>query len=208
MSIESAYDSWSTTYDQDRNLTRDLDQAMTKQALADQRFENILELGCGTGKNTAFLSTIAKHVHALDFSEGMINRARRKTGTDSVEFSIADLTRPWPANNECHDLIVCNLVLEHVEDLSHIFNEAFRSLRKGGRFYISELHPFRQYQGGKARFQRGELVTEVPAYVHHVSDFLHAAVTNNLTMESFNEYWHAEDDGKPPRLAVFEFKKA
>lgn len=96
MNIQSTYDIWSTTYDQDRNLTRDLDQAMTKQTLADRRFENILELGCGTGKNTVLLAEIAKTIHALDFSEGMIEQARQKLNASNVEFAQADLTKPWP----------------------------------------------------------------------------------------------------------------
>lgn len=207
MSIQSDYDCWSSTYDQDRNLTRDLDQTMTEQSLSNRRFENILELGCGTGKNTMLFSGIAKREVALDFSQGMIGLARQKANGNNIDFSIADLAQLWPTKNDDHDLIVGNLVLEHIEDLSHVFREVFRSLKKGGHFYISELHPFRQYQGGKARFQRGEHTTEVPAYVHHVSEFLMAAAANNLVLESFNEYWHSEDMGKSPRLAVFMFKK-
>ncbi|MGH8110243.1 MAG: class I SAM-dependent methyltransferase [Arenimonas sp.] len=207
MNIQSAYDSWSVTYDQDRNLTRDLDQITMRNAFANQRFKNTLELGCGTGKNTLLLAEISEAVHALDFSEGMIEQARQKLNAKNVEFARADLTKSWPSKNDSHDLIVCNLVLEHIEGLSHIFKEAFRSLQKGGRFFISELHPFRQYQGGRARFQQDGLVTEVQAYIHHVSEFLQAAAANNLVLESFNEYWHSEDEGKPPRLAVFSFKK-
>jgi ubiquinone/menaquinone biosynthesis C-methylase UbiE len=207
MTIQSAYDKWSSTYDQDRNLTRDLDQTMTNRALANQRFENILELGCGTGKNTRLLSEISGRVHALDFSEGMIEQARLKLDGNNVQFSQADLNRAWPTQNDSHDLLVCNLVLEHIEGLSFIFKEAFRSLQKGGRFYVSELHPFRQYQGGKAHFQRGDEVTEVKAHTHHVSEFVQSAAANNLSLESLNEYWHPEDQGKPPRLVVFMFKK-
>lgn len=208
MKIQTAYNDWSSTYDEDRNLTRDLDQITMHAALASQQFQNVLELGCGTGKNTLWLAEISEAVHALDFSVGMIEQARRKITAMNVVFNVADLTAPWPTQSDSHDLIVCNLVLEHIEDLSHIFKEAYRSLREGGGFYISELHPFRQYQGGKARFQREEQVTEVQAYVHHVSEFLQEAATNNLTLQSFNEYWHSEDQNKPPRLAVFEFKKA
>lgn len=207
MNIQSAYDSWSLTYDQDRNLTRDLDQMMAKQALANQRFQNTLELGCGTGKNTALLSGISDAMLALDFSEGMVEQARQKISATNVEFTVTDLTKAWPTKSGSHDFVIGNLVLEHIEDLSHIFGEAFRSLRKGGRFYISELHPFRQYQGGKARFERDGQVSEVDAFVHHVSEFLQAAAANNLSLESFNEYWHPEDQGKPPRLAVFMFNK-
>lgn len=198
---------WSSTYDQDRNLTRDLDQAMTRQALAHQKFSNTLELGCGTGKNTVLLSGISDEVLALDFSEGMIEQGRQKINAGNVEFNMADLTKPWSGKTKGYDLIVCNLVLEHIEDLNFIFAEAFHHLQKGGRFYVSELHPFRQYLGGRARFQHGDEVTEVKAYVHHVSEFLQAAAVTNLGLESFGEYWHPEDQGKPPRLAVFMFKK-
>ena len=88
-----------------------------------------------------------------------------------------------------------------------IFSEAFRSLQNGGHFYISELHPFRQYQHGKANFQRGDKITEVKAYIHHVSEFLHLAANNGLSLQSFNEHWHQDDHGKPPQLVVFMFTK-
>ncbi len=207
MSIQSAYDTWSSTYDHDRNLTRDLDQLTMRKVFVDARYKNILELGCGTGKNTVLLAEISDTVHALDFSEAMIEQARQKVSSSKVQFSVADLTQVWPIKSASHDLIVCNLVLEHVENLCFVFSEALRSLKKGGQFYISELHPFRQYQGGKAHFQRGEKIIDVPAYVHHVSEFLQAASQNNFRLESFNEHWHQDDQGKPPRLAAFMFKK-
>lgn len=207
MSIQSAYDQWSSTYDQDRNLTRDLDQEKTRLALLGRHYGNTLELGCGTGKNTQWLVEVSDSVHALDFSEGMIASARKKVAAKNVEFAKADLTQPWPVASDGHDLIVCNLVLEHIHDLEFIFAEAYRTLRKGGRFYVSELHPFRQYLGGKAHFQQEGKVTEVPAHVHHVSEFLHAAANNHLVLQRCDEYWHSEDEGKPPRLAVFMFKK-
>ncbi len=207
MSIQSAYDTWSSTYDHDRNLTRDLDQVTMRKVFADTRYINILELGCGTGKNTVLLAEISDAVHALDFSETMIEQARQKVNPDKVQFSIADLTQTWLIKNDSHDLIVCNLVLEHIEDLAFIFRQAFRVLKAGGAFYISELHPFRQYQGGNANFQRGDKIIEVPAYVHHVSEFLQAASESKFRLESFNEHWHQDDQGKPPRLAAFMFKK-
>ena len=93
MSIQNAYNEWSETYDTDENRTRDLDQAVTRKALVNQYFDSILEIGCGTGKNTAFLVQIGTHVHALDFSEGMIQKAREKVKPDNLKFSVADLTQ-------------------------------------------------------------------------------------------------------------------
>ena len=79
MNINEAYNQWSISYDTDRNRTRDLDQAVTRHCLAGLRCRTIIELGCGTGKNTALYARIGQAVHALDFSAGMIARARAKT---------------------------------------------------------------------------------------------------------------------------------
>src|SRR3954463_1383723 len=121
MTIRDAYNTWAASYDTDRNLTRDLDARVTRATLAGVHYLRILELGCGTGKNTAFYAEIGYHVHALDFSEGMIAQARAKLSLPNVAFTVADLTRPWPRAAGSADLIVCNLVLEHIADLSFIF---------------------------------------------------------------------------------------
>ncbi|MEO7840999.1 MAG: class I SAM-dependent methyltransferase [Anaerolineales bacterium] len=208
MNIQKAYNEWSDSYDTDNNLTRDLDQRVTQEALANLRFNSILEVGCGTGKNTAFLAQIGTSVHALDFSEGMIEKAREKVRAENVRFSMADITKRWTFQDRLFDLVLCNLVLEHIEDLSHIFSEARRTLKKKGRFFINELHPFKQYEGKKARFIKGEGTIEVEAFVHHISDFTNAAAANGLTLVNLNEYWHAEDQNKQPRLISFMFMRA
>ena len=207
MNVQQAYSEWASTYDSDRNLTRDLDQTVTREALQDLQPSSVLEIGCGTGKNTALLASIAKEVLALDFSATMIQQARDKSVFDNVTFTIADINERWPCRDLSVDLIACNLVLEHVEHLSFIFAEAARVLNGGGRFFINELHPFRQYQGVQAHFTRNDAVTEIPAFVHHISDFIAAAAETNLSLAKLQEFWHAEDKGKPPRLISFMFEK-
>jgi len=204
---QEAYNHWSATYDRDRNLTRDLDQAITRNILANLRYKSVLEIGCGTGKNTALLAEIGEYVYAFDFSEAMIEKARQKLRAGSVSFVVADLTQRWPCKERAVDLIACNLVLEHIRDLSFIFAEADRVLGRGGRFFISELHPFRQYQGTKANFQREQQTTEIEAFVHHLSDFTDAAAHGGFSLTNMNEWWHEEDHTKPPRLVSFMFEK-
>jgi len=208
MSIQNAYNEWSEIYDTNTNFTRDLDQKVTRATLADQHFHSILELGCGTGKNTAFLVQIGMRVHALDFSQGMIEKAKEKVKAENIRFEMADLTKPWPCEYEAYDLIICNLVLEHIADLTHIFSEATRTLQPQGRFFINELHPFKQYKGTRARFEREAETIEVGVFVHHLSDFTNAASASGLKLVKFNEYWHAEDQNKPPRLVSLLFEKA
>lgn len=206
MKIHEAYTDWSLTYDSDRNLTRDLDQTATHETLAHLHFDSVLELGCGTGKNTGLLATISERVHALDFSSGMIQKAKAKLNQPNIIFEIADITGRWPCENQSFDLVVCNLVLEHIQDLSFVFSEAARVLSRAGRFFVCELHPFRQYGGTVARFQRAE-TTEIPAFVHHLTDFTDAAVASGLSLVSVKEWWHEADRDKPPRLVSFMFER-
>jgi ubiquinone/menaquinone biosynthesis C-methylase UbiE len=207
MNIDQMYSDWSATYDSDHNLTRDLDRTVTQRLLSEFRFKVILEIGCGTGKNTAFLAGRAEILHALDFSAGMLLKARQRLQVGNVSFTIADLTRPWPCAPGFTDLIACNLVLEHIADLPSVFWQAGRALSEGGRLFISELHPFRQYLGTQATFQRAGAPVHIPAFVHHISDFLDAAARAGLSLSDLKEWWHSEDDGKPPRLVTFLFKK-
>jgi malonyl-CoA O-methyltransferase len=129
MEIQDAYNGWSDIYDTDINLTRDLDSFVTRSLLANRQFDSTLEIGCGTGKNTVFFAQIGTNVHALDFSEGMIQKAKGKVQSENVRFEMADITKSWPCEDNAYDLISCNLVLEHIEDLSHIFAETSRTLR-------------------------------------------------------------------------------
>lgn len=207
INVQQAYADWAATYDSDRNLTRDLDRQVTQSLLQNLRVKFVLEIGCGTGKNTVLLASIAKKVQAIDFSEEMLARARDKSAFHNVTFTLADINQPWPCEDRSADLITFNLVLEHVADLSFVFAEAARVLIDGGRLFISELHPFRQYQGTQAHFTRNDEVTEIPAFVHHVSEFLKAAEANHLRLSKLNEWWHAEDESKPPRLITFMFRR-
>jgi SAM-dependent methyltransferase len=207
MDIQNAYNEWSYSYDQDENRTRDLDRDVVRRKLGGLHFDSILEIGCGTGKNTSFLARIGQSVRAVDFSEGMIARAREKIRAENVHFSMMDITQHWELPDESFDLIVCNLVLEHIQNLAHVFSEAARTLRHGGHFFIDELHPFRQYEGTKARFYRAEEKVEVDAFVHHISDFLQAAEGNRLSLVSLEEYWHETDGNKPPRILSLYFER-
>jgi malonyl-CoA O-methyltransferase len=207
MNVLEAYAEWAQTYDDDRNLTRDLDEEVMRRTFAGTSYKTVLEIGCGTGKNTALLAQIAGSVEAIDFSEAMIERGRRRLPSGQVKFTVADLNKPWPVADASINLISCNLVLEHIDSLQFIFAEATRVLATDGHFFVSELHPFRQYLGTQARFQRHDETRTIDAFVHDVTDFVEAALNNNLRLETIKEWRHEEDGNKPPRLISFLFKK-
>jgi ubiquinone/menaquinone biosynthesis C-methylase UbiE len=201
--VATAYDVWADVYDSQTNATRDLD-AVILQGQDPSLFRgDVLEIGCGTGKNTEWVAPRARSLLALDASEQMLKRARERPGVQHVQFLQHDLRERWPAADASRDMIMCNLVLEHIEDLSAVFSEARRVLRPGGSFYVCELHPFRQLQGKQAHFVNPETgtVQKVRSYLHDVSDYLNAALGAGLVLVRAQD---CRDDGAPrpeaPRL--------
>lgn len=201
------YDSWSATYDTVENKTRDLERIACREILLNLSFENVLELGCGTGKNTIWLAEKAKRLTAVDFSAEMQAVARKKVQSENVEFKLADISEKWNFFPGKADLITCSLILEHIEDLNFIFQEAVRHLQTGGHFYICELHPFKQYQGSKARFETQEGMQFLDCFTHHVSEYTESAGKNDFTIVELNEWFDGDDKNDVPRLISFLFKK-
>ena len=124
MSIEKAYNIWANQCDTNENRARDLDKKSTIENLSKYEFENVLELGCGTGKNTYWFLEKAKRIIGLGFSQEMLNKAKKKISNEKVIFKKADLNEDWEIDNNFSDLITSSLTLEHIEDLNHIFDQA------------------------------------------------------------------------------------
>jgi len=91
MEVQKAYNAWAAQYDTNENKTRDLEAIALRAILKGISFNACLEIGCGTGKNTAWLLTKAEHVTAVDLSDEMLAKAQAKINTEKVQFHQADI---------------------------------------------------------------------------------------------------------------------
>lgn len=206
MNVQQAYNAWSETYDSVENKTRDIEAKALREMISGENL-NILEIGCGTGKNTEFLQAKAKHLIGADFSSEMLEKAKAKITAENVEFRQLDLRETWEFADDSFDLITCSLALEHIENIDFVFSEARRVLRENGQFYFGELHPFKQYLGTKARFETGSGIFELECFVHHVSEFFDVAIKNNFEIVELKEWFDDDDKQQIPRLLTIIFEK-
>lgn len=205
MRTEDAYNRWAETYDTVSNKTRDLEERVIREVLEGINCDHLIEIGCGTGKNTAWLVDHCNQLTAIDFSEQMLSLMRQKIANPKVLVQQADITKPWtlpPA-----DLITCSLVLEHIADLEFIFGQAATHLNPGGQFYICELHPYKQLQGSRARFEENGSVLYLEYFVHHVSEYMEAAIKNHFNCISLREWFDNNNQSEAPRLVSYLFEK-
>jgi ubiquinone/menaquinone biosynthesis C-methylase UbiE len=210
-SIARAYDRWSAQYDSDPNATRDLDAVVVREAPLRIAGNRVLELGCGTGKNSEYLAASARELIALDFSAGMLAIARERVTAPNVRFVEHDIRSPWPVKTIAMDVVVGNLVLEHVELLQPIYAEAARVLRSGGQLFLCELHPMRQLLGGQAHFTDSATseTVAVPAFRHTTSEYVNAGLAEGFVLKHVGEWLEPDAAANaPPRLISLLFERA
>lgn len=205
--IREAYDEWAKIYDSNKNPTRDLNYQTFREKNFDLSGKKVLEIGCGTGLNTQFIAQQAKKVMGVDISQKMLQKARQRVKTENVHFLSADITQNWDFTKESFDIIIANLVLEHIEQLSHIFEEANGILNTKGKMYIAELHPYKQLQNSQAKFisQKTGKEVLVDAFIHSVSEYVNEAITAGFRLLKLREYHYEKED--IPRLLTLLLQK-
>lgn len=190
--VADAYNAWAEAYDSYPNpMLAALSRILPGwAALADGA--RVVEFGCGTGRNLAFLAEHgAASVAGFDLSEGMLDRARDRLPAGST-LRRHDMTLPVPIESASADLVLFCLTLEHVAQLGPPLAEAARLLAPAGRVAIAEIHPELAAGGVAAHFEDSTGVVRMPTHAHRSEDWHAAFGAADLVVER-EQTWLARD---------------
>lgn len=137
--VRTMFDRIAPVYDgMNRVMTMGLDRRwrrLTAEAVV-QPGNDVLDVCCGTGDLALAAEGAGGRVTGLDFSERMLDRARRKSAT--VSWMQGDvLALPFPEAG--FDVVTVGFGIRNVEDLEAALREAARVLRPGGRLGCLEI---------------------------------------------------------------------
>jgi demethylmenaquinone methyltransferase / 2-methoxy-6-polyprenyl-1,4-benzoquinol methylase len=149
--VRAMFDRIAPVYDaMNRVMTAGLDQRWRRETAraAVRPGDVVLDACCGTGDLAVAAERLGGRVTGLDFSERMLERARRKE--PAIEWVRGDLLE-LPFADGSFDAATVAFGVRNVEDLERALAELRRVLRAGGRLAILEIT---QPRGALAPFYR------------------------------------------------------
>jgi ubiquinone/menaquinone biosynthesis C-methylase UbiE len=134
------FDALAHTWDAEEPSARTMTERLTQHAglLGLLPGQDLLEVGCGTGKTTAWLAAQVApgRVTAVDFAPEMVARARAKK--INADFTCLDVCSD-DLGREKFDVVLCFHSFPHFRDQPAALGNFARSLRPAGRLIVMHL---------------------------------------------------------------------
>jgi arsenite methyltransferase len=155
--------------------------------------ETVLDLGSGGGIDvllSAHRVGPTGKAYGLDMTDEMLalaNENKKKAGVDNVEFLKGEIEHiPLPDNSV--DVVISNCVINLSSDKDAVLREAFRVLKPGGRFAVSDV------------VTRGEMLPEIRKSVLLWVGCVAGALEENDYLRKLKDAGFAEAEVEPTRI--------
>jgi SAM-dependent methyltransferase len=232
IATQEAYDQWASVYDSDGNMLQAIDD-IELEVLLPQFFGQVqmragastislLDLGCGTGRNTAKLLSFASPpgktstVIGLDFSKGMLDIAAKKlrtynvgSGSPRIRLEQCDCF-PTVNNPSAPPLpnvsgltpvnaVISTLVLEHVP-LSAYFSTLAALLLPNGLAFITNMHADMGAKSQAGFVNKDGVKVRGSSFAHTVQDTVDEAARVGFEVLSLKEREMRSEDVESGRV--------
>jgi malonyl-CoA O-methyltransferase len=178
------YNKWAVTYHVEDNPIKKLSDEFIKSQLGELKGKSILDAGCGTGKFCAIaVESGAEHVKGIDLSPRMIEEAKKNC--EQATFECADLS--IKEIKEKYDVIICGLVLGHIDSLERVFANLVNALKSGGHLILTDFHPLQTIMKSKRTFSHDGKTFEVAHTLHPLDEYFKLLTKHHINIIGIKE---------------------
>src|ERR1700690_309263 len=155
--------------------------------------ETVLDLGSGGGIDVLLSARRVGptgKAYGLDMTDEMLalaNANKKKAGVDNVEFLKGEIEH-IPLPDDSVDVVISNCVINLSSDKDAVLREAFRVLKPGGRFAVSDV------------VTRGEMLPEIRKNVLMWVGCIAGALEENDYLGKLQDAGFAEAEVEPTRI--------
>ena len=106
--------------------------------------KKILGLACGGGQQGPVFAAKGYDVTIMDFSTSQLQKDEMVAKREGLKINTvqADMTKPFPFEDETFDIIFNPVSNVYIEDLENMYKEAARVLKKGGLLMVGFMNPW------------------------------------------------------------------
>ena len=169
---KEAFDESANQFEEDHKIARWSQHGLDRRTatlerlvlnyLPESRDAQILDAGCGPGTLALRLAGRGIKVFGVDYSVGMLNRARKKAGgiptpSELLNLSVAKVQQ-LPLRDNSVDLVTCVGVFQHIENTQPVLREFWRVMKPSAvcivnapsaRFALRRPIPFYRWFDGR-----------------------------------------------------------
>ena len=179
---------------------------MANDLIYDKSIQNILEIGCGQGRDSIFFSEKGYSIETFDISENAItfvNKTKKSFNLKNLNAIVHDVTEPFSYSNNFFDFVYSNLALQFfdIDSLEKIFDNIYRVMKneatilfstkkKGDKYYDfgTKISEDAYEHKGITRYFYDKSVLE--HMLEHQFEILHFDVDRHTNSNStISEWW-------------------
>jgi malonyl-CoA O-methyltransferase len=171
---------WAAAYDTLPNPLLTLEMRTLAHHLGNVSGLCFVDIACGTGRWTMYLSERGASVYGADLCSEMLDGASKKS-TIADRVLLADATA-LPFRESFADATLCSFSAGYFPHLGQAMAEMSRVTKPGGSVYVSEFHPLAVASGWSRSFRVGTEIYELEHFAYTVQHFHSAGRRAGLAM--------------------------
>ncbi|MBG9983225.1 class I SAM-dependent methyltransferase [Aerococcaceae bacterium DSM 111020] len=104
----------------------------------------LLGLACGGGQQGPIFAGKGYETTIMDFSQEQLDKDRMVAAREEIEITTvrADMTQPFPFEDESFDIIFCPVSNTYISVLENMWQESYRVLKQGGLLMVGYMNPW------------------------------------------------------------------